>query len=474
MRLYLVLLATIAPSLAGAQASPVGSRAPGATLEGTVRDSIARMALGGALVQLVSTDTLPRFGRTVTADSMGQFTLGDVPMGRYVVGFYHPILDSLGIEPTLREVVIDSHAALQLTLSTPAPERLRAALCVHSATPATGVLIGVVRDARSGARAAGATVTGEWLEVSLSKAGVTRRMPRLIATTSESGFFAICNVPAAGTMTVSASRGADSTDTIEVPVPASAVARSDLYLGAARTVVTIGIATRTDTLAPVTRRVRVGNERLSGVVVDAHGQSLMNAQVGIVDGPQAYANERGEWSLANAPAGTRMLEARAVGYYPDRRAVHVVDGAPPVRVVLSTLKAVLDTVKVTTSRLGGRRDSGFEERRRSGPGKYLTPADIARRMPQAASDLFRNLPGVRVVRDSDGLETVLIRGVTNDWCEPMLYMDGMVIQRWHAEDVDDWVRPEHIAGMEIYAGLTAPPQFQVAMSACGSILVWSK
>ena len=193
MRLWLVPLVTILPALAHAQASVATARAPGAILGGAVRDSVAREPLAGALIQLVSTDSLPRFGRTVTADSLGLFTLGEVPMGRYVLGFFHPILDSLGVEPTLREIVVDGRTALRVDLSTPAPERLRAAICAGSTPPASGVLIGVVRDARSGAPVSGATVAGEWLEMSFSRTGVTRRVPHLVATTRESGFFAICN-----------------------------------------------------------------------------------------------------------------------------------------------------------------------------------------------------------------------------------------------------------------------------------------
>ena len=471
MRLSPVLLA-ILPAVVSAQGSPT-TPAPGAVVTGVVRDSIARAPLPGAIVQLVSTDGTPPLGLTVTADSTGSFTLASVPKGRYVLGFFHPILDSLGLEPTLREVVIDGRTATRFDLSTPPPERLRAAICAGSATPATGVLIGVVREARSGSPVEGASVDGEWLELSLSRDGITRRVPRIVAATKGTGFFAICNVPAGGSMMVAASKGAANSDTIEVQVPSHGIARRDLYLGDALSVITIDSATRTDSLAPVKRRVRVGNERLNGMVVTAGGQPLPNAHVGIADGPQAIANERGEWSIVNAPAGTRILEARAVGYYPERRSVNVIDGAPPVRIVLATLKSVLDTVKVTASRLR-LRNTGFEERSRSGPGKYVTPVDIARRAPRETSDLFRRLSGVRVDRDANGFNRVTIRGVIDDWCEPTLFIDGMPLQNWRAEDVDDWARPDELAGMEIYAGLTAPPQFQTALSGCGSILIWTK
>ena len=124
------------------------------------------------------------------------------------------------------------------------------------------------------------------------------------------------------------------------------------------------------------RRVRVGDGRLTGRVVRiADGRPLAGARVGIVNGPQTTANELGEWTLLNAPAGTRMLDVRGVGYYPESRPVDVVAGAAPVRSALFTLSAMLDTVKVSASRLRFDPDqSGFEDRRRSGA-RSLSDAD---------------------------------------------------------------------------------------------------
>lgn len=38
-------------------------------------------------------------------------------------------------------------------------------------------------------------VTGEWLEISFRADGLVRRIPRLVSTTGENGWFAMCNVP---------------------------------------------------------------------------------------------------------------------------------------------------------------------------------------------------------------------------------------------------------------------------------------
>jgi hypothetical protein len=212
---------------------------------------------------------------------------------------------------------------------------------------------------------------------------------------------------------------------------------------------------------------------------------LEGAQVGIYSGPQTRANERGEWTLADAPAGTRMLEVRAVGYYPVRHRVDVVAGAAPIRVALSTLKAVLDTVKVTAARLGWRDLSGFQDRRRSSIGRYLDAKDISRRNPVLASDLFRSMAGVSLERD--GVDTRLtMRGTFTNRCVPSIFIDGHLVNPFEARgfesasdsapavNIDDWVRPKDIAALEVYAGGTVPAAFQGPMDGCGAVLIWTK
>jgi hypothetical protein len=257
-----------------------------------------------------------------------------------------------------------------------------------------------------------------------------------------------------------------------VDVPAERFLRRDLYLGAARPVATTGTPTRR----------RTGDGRLSGVVVSATaGTPLVGAQVSIRDGPQTTVNERGEWSLAGAPLGTRMLEVRAIGYYPERRAVDVVTDAPLIRTALSTMKSVLDTVTVT-ARVNQINMRGFEERRRGGGmGRFLTAEDIARRNPIVTSDLFRMVPGLAVERGELGDAYVQMRGTFAETCSPAVYVDGHVMSDLTADDIDGWVKPKEISGIEIYVGPAVPPQFSTGMAGssltgevCGSIVIWTK
>ena len=482
MRLWVLMGGVTLAGAAAAQA-PDTVGVPRTTVSGVVHDSIARAPLAGAVVQLVGADTPSRFNGTAVSDSLGRFTIRNVPGGRYMLGFFHPVLDSLGVEPLLRDVTVDGRQSVRADLSTPSRSRLRGAICARPGVADTGALVvGVVRDARTHESAAGVSVRGTWVEFTFRAGGLDRNVPALLVTTATNGWYAMCNVPSGGTMALLAGRGADSTDLIEVEVPAERFLRRDLYIGPAQAV-TVGANQRRDSLAPPPMRRRVGEGRLSGVVVTAvEGRPIADALVRILDGPETRANERGEWTLTGAPLGTRVMEVRSVGYYPTRAAVDVVTSGPPVRTALATMKDVLDTVKVVASRLANQNMAEFNERRRSGDGRYLTAEDVRRRQPVVTSDLFKNMPGLRLERGELGDTQLVMRGTFAETCAPNVYIDGRYMQGLSADDVDGWVKPSEISGIEIYTGPHVPPQFSPGLAggsaaggeSCGSIVIWTK
>lgn len=429
--------------------SPSPNSNSGATVSGAVFDSLARAPLPGAVVQIVAADAPSRFERSVTADSLGRFVMGGVPDGAYAVGFFHPLLDSLGVEAPLKQVTVNGGRPVRVDLAIPSPMRLKAAICKQSVSDSSAMITGVVRDSKTEAPASEVNVWGEWLELSIGTRGVSQSIQRVRAVTSDNGWFALCNLPASGTIALVAIRGVDSTGVLELPVPAEKFMRRDLYVGVAR---------------------RDGLLR-GTVAAAAGGKPVAGAQVGVIDGPQTRTNDRGEWTLSGAPTGTRMLEVRALGYYPDRRRVDVVAGAPPVNVKLSTLRAVLDTVKIVASRL--RNDEGFERRRRSGMGRFVTEEDMKRFPVIQTSDFFTRLPGIR--RDGPQAK-ILMRGALgpDGWCEPAVFIDGHEMSFMAAEDIDDWVPPHKVQAIEIYSEGTAPPQFHPGLRGCGSIVIWTK
>jgi len=418
-----------------------------AKVSGVVTDSLANSPLARATVQLIARDD-PSRAMSTESDSSGRFAFDAVPVGRYRLGFFHEILDSLGIEAPLKEVAVTGTAPVTVQLGIPSASRLRRAMCGAQATDeASAVITGSVRDAK-GAPAAGVTVAGDWFEYSIVRGGMSRRLARRTATTNETGFYALCDVPSGGVVAVVANKGSDSTGTLEVNVPANGFLRHEIYLGRANT------------------------GHISGTVTSAIGfKPLANATVSVIGGPQVRTNERGEFTITNAPEGTRMVEVRALGFYPDRRHVNIVEGAGPVRFTLSTLKAVLDTVKIRASRLA--LDEGFTRRVRMGQGKFIGPEEVVRANPINTTDLFRRLPGVRM---DSAQGAILVRGAFDPtgYCEAAVFIDGKYMRTFTGEDIDDYVPPKNVAGIEVYSGAFVPAEFQVGLSGCGAIVIWTK
>ncbi len=421
-------------------------RAPGAKVSGVVYDSIAHAPLVDATVQIVAKDDPSRFALSTESDANGRFTFNDVPPGQYRLGFFHEMLDSLGIDPPLKEVNVAGLKAITADLGIPSGIRIRDAICgAGSATDSGAVITGIVRDGK-GAAAPGVTVSGDWLEYAIGATGITRRVARRTSKSAENGWYALCNVPSGGIVALVANIGSDSTGLIEVQVPTEGFLRREIYLGKNMT------------------------GRISGTVVSAIGyKPLADALISVINGPQTRTNERGEFTITNAPEGTRMIEVRAIGYYPDRRHVNLIENAPPVRITLSTLKAVLDTVKIRATRLA--LDEGFVKRKRMGFGKFITPEDIARYSPVNTTDLFKRLPGIRADSDSEGVK---MRGAFEPWCNASVFIDGQYMPFLTVEDIDAWVPPHRVAGIEVYSGTFIPADFQVGLNGCGSIAIWTR
>lgn len=446
MRIALLLTATLLSEI-GAQ-EPTARRG-GVIVAGIVHDSIGRTPLAGATVQLVPEDAADT-PRTTVTDSGGRYRFDDVIRGRYLIGFFHPALDSLTLEPIVREVEVAGNVTVKFDLAIPGGAGLRGAFCSDQSGNSGGAVVGVVRNATDGAPLPGATVRAEWIDLALGRGKAFTRPAALETTTASNGWFALCGVPAPGTLDVHVGHGADTTDRIEIGMPDDGFARQDIYVGS-------------------------GQETVSGRVVSFRGP-ISEAIVEMPHGTRTRTNPRGQWLLTAIPMGTRVFEVRANGYYPQRLVVHVRPATPPLVVELATFRAVLDTVRIRTTRIRTLDGGGFEERRRTlRSGRFLSEDDIRRRAPVQISDLFRGLPGMRVEPDITMRGAFSEEGTMGD-CTPAVFLDGSPlppVSSLRSEDIDLWVRPSQIWGIEVYPR-TPPPQFQVAQTACGSIVIWTK
>jgi hypothetical protein len=116
--------------------------------------------------------------------------------------------------------------------------------------------------------------------------------------------------------------------------------------------------------------------------------------------------------------------------------------------------SVLSSVGVYSA--PARAGSEFARRQRSGSGVFLTGQDIAQRTSTTLSDVLAGVAGLRVIGISPN-GTPLIGGRSN--CSPVVFLDGYRLADGIV-DLERWVRPSEIGGLEVYAdGVNAPPQY---------------
>src|SRR5918996_917514 len=178
---------------------------------GSVRDSTTDKALVGAVVQIALTEAI-RTARSTRTDDRGRFRFDSIVPGEYFATFFHPAVDSLGVQAPVRRVRLGARDPDRLDLAIPSVERVITALCPGTqSSDSSAVLVGEVRDADTGQPLADATVLGYWVDFIIDREGL-RTVPQGVRTSAGSeGTFALCHLPAGGQVAVQASAGARAT-----------------------------------------------------------------------------------------------------------------------------------------------------------------------------------------------------------------------------------------------------------------------
>lgn len=125
--------------------------------------------------------------------------------------------------------------------------------------------------------------------------------------------------------------------------------------------------------------------------------------------------------------------------------------------------------------------SGFYERQRAsgGGGAFLDAQAIAALRRARIVDVINGLRGVNGLPVGTGSRTLgsAQRAYTarrfGARCTLPVYLDGILVP---AAELDR-LKPEHLAGVEVYVGAETPPRFQPRQTVgqvCGSVVVWTK
>jgi hypothetical protein len=453
---------------------------PLSTITGTVFDSLHGIPLEQAIVSVEGT---PRGAMT---NRMGLFLIDSIPPGEHRVRVEHIVLDSLGITMLTAPFQLAQGDNNTITLSIPSAATLVEVSCPPARRNlGPGAVIGRLLDADTDKPVEGARVSVAWLEMSLN-AGL-RKIPRLRdALSGPDGMFRICGLPAGFEGTLQATLKGISTSEVRVKAENTPLVVQGLKIGNANTVVA---GATTDTAALRRQKeaqtgpsfsaitLQTGNAVLTGRVVNAAGQGVVGARVDVLGTPGAtLTKDNGEFTLTGLPSGTQSVVVRQIGFAPEERAVELSTRGPArVEIAMTRPATMLSTVVVKADRDVGLERVGYAQRKKVGGGYHVDGDDIQKRAPTMLTDLFRTIPGLRVVPAGNGIDYRIesTRQATGSCVK--YWVDGAPFEAVFPGDIDRLLPINEIAAVEVYNGVSVPPQFQMAgQSSCAAIVMWSK
>ena len=428
---------------------------PSTTIAGRSVDSLAgQRPLVGASIQLASTDPAAA-GKVfaATSDSAGKFSLTNVPPGRYLLGFYHPTVDSLGIELSPRAVDI-REGTQELVVATPSASTLAATLCGQYATAATpGILLGHLHDAQTETGIVGGRVSITWSEPTVANGKVVVGERVAETNTRADGWFFVCGLPAARDLAVVAVRSADSAAQsirLEKGFP---LAHLSVYVGAAR----------------------AGTARVSGRVVDESHRPIRAARIKVdVSDSETVSSMDGTFAIDRLPAGTHVISVRAIGFSPRDSAIKLDDGAA-VTMEVALAKPVMLSAVVTNATATEKNAAAFEDHKRHAVGGYFAQPTRLEGQPalQNIRTLVSGAPRLRISRTGEVTMPGLKR---NTFCAPMIFVNGKKALVDSVSEISALIDPDDVIGVEVYTRQSEIPLIyeRPANNPCGVVAVWTK
>ena len=465
-----------APDSAAQPAVPAAAPQPMGAVTGTVFDSVHNAPLRNATVSIEGTAHI-----TLT-NSYGIFRIDSVPPGTHRVRVDHELLDSIGIQMLTEPFELADKEEKTLSLSMPSGETLVNLSC-PPARRALGpaAIIGRLLDADRDTPIDSARVSFAWSEISLQ---TLRRVPRVReAFSGRDGVFRICGLPNEVEGTLQAFKGGVSTAEVRVTFEGQTMMVQGLKIGSAATVTktesdSAERRAREAATGPMFSAVTVqrGAARLTGRVVNANGGPVANARVDVVGTPGAtLTRSNGEFALDSLPSGTQSLVVRQIGYAPVEQPIELSVRAPArVTVVMAKPAQVLNPVVVTAEAAEGLDRVGFTSRKKSSGGTFITAKELEQRSHNLLTDVFRTVPGLRVVPVGSDYQVESSRSPVGGCVS--YYVDGAPFEALYPGDVDRIYPIQEIAGIEVYqSGNNVPAMFQrPGASSCAVIVIWSK
>ncbi|HET7464831.1 MAG TPA: carboxypeptidase regulatory-like domain-containing protein [Longimicrobium sp.] len=460
--------------LSAARADGGVQLAASGTVAGTVWDSTSNRPLAGARVSVA--------GHTAVADSLGRFSIGDLPAGDYQLAFTSPRLDSLRFTPAPARVSVREGAATEQALAVPPLAVVWAAGCAEAAA-AGAALVGAVRGA-GGEPAAGARVTVAWTGAAPGSA---------TAVADAQGVYRACGLPAGVPLSVRVATADAAVTVSEVRVAAGRPGRRDVTLPARRTASTPSGAATT------------GPSGVSGVVRDAAGRPVAGASVRIDALAAVTTDAQGRFRVRTvAPGEHRVtvthpsLGARSVALPLPADAAEVELRAGEGEALAASVQRVVRLAGIgatAAARRPGLDIQGFYQRQKVGLGTFLTDRQLQRVPGGSLANVLRTVPGVRILLTSENTNgsasmrslspkslAVSTRNSTGISRAPPCLMDvyldgalmaGFTLGESGSVSLDD-LHLSSVEAVEVYRAAEAPPEYRNSTSTCGVILIWTR
>ena len=447
---FMMCASVQAPPLA-AQRAPTQSH----VVKGVLFDSVAQAPLIGAEVHLALRQGAgaPFTART---DAEGRFSLGGIPSGKYVLGFYHEALDLLGLDAPVQGVDLQADSIVRMDMSIPSPGVVRALRCRDSVGASTdhALLAGFVRTARGRQPVPGASVTATW-SVTAMQSGMMHTEPgRTTDTVSVGGTFSTCDVPSGVVVTVAVHAPGYRDLTGSLTIPESGALRQDIWL--------------VDTLATT------GTAEVRGRVLHERGQPVVSGRARIGALGREVPITDGAFSMMDLPFGTWVMELRAIGMDPRSMLVLATSRRNATLLVrVSDQAQRLDAVTIT-----GRADVVMQvldavmARSRSASGSIFLPGSPYLRLATRVTDLLVNARGFRRLGPSEVEARPTNSGAR---CRNIgVYVNGVrAVEGVVALDAS--TRPDRILAVEAYPDvMSAPFEWRSADGVCAVVALWTR
>lgn len=367
--------------IAGVLLAPaIHAQSPTRAVSGAVFDSVSRAPLAGAVVQVVLVDSgngrppassQPRVF-SGTTDANGRYRIAGLPAGQFAIGFQHDALNALGIDSPIRAFALAGDSSVSVHLAIPAGPAVREQMCGPTVRlEGEGVLAGYVLGAREGQMLTGAIVKASWLEMVLEKANYRTVRRQVVATVGDDGRYQACGLTSDDAVTIDVAMPGFRTILHRVAMPPGGAMRQDFRLADSA--------------------VATGTASLTGRVLLADGTALSSGHAVVEALALEVPIENGAFSIAGLPAGSWLVEARAIGYEPQAVLIDApLQGIGTATITLPERAQVLGAVTVLGARGGEAKIlNGIASRRTSSVGTVflrgnewlesaLDPADVLR------------------------------------------------------------------------------------------------